>query len=422
MTMNRAVSISTACYSTAIEACNALAAPFLARMKAASHWNVRERGGLPSAREPIDGRSVAWIHAASLGESKVSIQFLEILKRRHPDQGYLLTATTRAGVEYLSAVKASGIVGVGFLPLDTMRLMRALLRRFAVRRVWLMETELWPSMMVTCMRLGVPVGMVNARMEEKSFASYWRFRALCSPLFGSLDRVLAQNDCYAGRFKRMGVKEGAVHIIGNLKSLVRIGSPPPRERRALRLSMNIGDGDFVLTAGCVHAGEGRILAETMSSLGKRGLRVKCIVVPRHLAETTALVNELGPGALRLTEPETTSAWSTCIVEKLGVLEDLYKSADVAFIGGTFVAVGGHNVWDAVQFCIPVFFGPDYHTQRESCEEILSAGVGFTAATAGELADKIATALADGAGSIAPALSRFVQSARQRNDRIERLIP
>jgi 3-deoxy-D-manno-octulosonic-acid transferase len=92
------------------------------------------------------------------------------------------------------------------------------------------------------------------------------------------------------------------------------------------------------------------------------------------------------------------------------------------VGGTFVSVGGHNVWDAAQFGVPVFFGPDFHTQQESCEQLIEAGVGFTAATAEELAELIATVLKSDTSGFAGALSAFIQSANARRDEIGRMLP
>jgi len=419
--MNSIVHCCTGVYSALIEAFGISILPLIAAAKAAPRWNIKERCGLPFAREAVNGRTVAWIHAASMGESKVLMKFLDILKKKHPGDAYVLTATTRSGVEYLSTQPTDNVVAVGFLPLDTLRLMRSMIDSFRVTRVWLMETELWPSMMMACIRAGVPVGIVNARMEERSFNSYRRFRALCTPIFRSLDIVLAQNEPYARRFALMGTRPDKVHIIGNLKSLVDIGVPPPQQRQALRGAMHLGNGDFVLTAGCVHAGEGIVLKDALAILREGGMHVKCIVVPRHLGDTPALINEFGGAALHVKEARAPREWDVCIIEKMGVLTDMYKAADAAFIGGTFVPVGGHNVWDAAQFALPVFFGPHHHAQRESCEQIIQAGAGFSVTGARDLARRISSLFISGAAQ-SSTLADFIQASRTRFKEIEHLLP
>jgi 3-deoxy-D-manno-octulosonic-acid transferase len=420
--INHATTFFVFFYSAVLELCRFVVVPPLLLTKASQAWNIRERLDLPAVIHANAGRTVVWVHAASLGESKLLVKFLDILKKKHPDHGYVLTATTRAGVEYLKTCGAARVIAIGFFPFDTVRLMKKMLRQFAVSRVWLMETELWPSMMLACMQENVRVGMVNARLEKKSFSSYRRLGFLCGPMFRSLDIVLAQSGPYARRFEQLGVRPAAVHIIGNLKNAVDIRRPLPSERSALRAAMSLADGDFAVTAGCLHAGEGRVIREALDKINMGGVRVKCIVVPRHLGESAALMKELGPGTLRLGETSSSLPWETCLIDKLGVLETMYKMADAAIVGGTFVPVGGHNVWDAAQFGIPVFFGPDFHSQQESCEKLLGAGVGFVAKSAEELAGLIAGAAKTDTSWFAGALSRLIRGAFDRQREIEGMLP
>jgi 3-deoxy-D-manno-octulosonic-acid transferase len=122
------------------------------------------------------------------------------------------------------------------------------------------------------------------------------------------------------------------------------------------------------------------------------------------------------------ETSSVKSWEICLVDKFGVLEDMYMIADAAFVGGTFVSVGGHNVWDAARFGIPVFFGPDFHTQQESCEKLLSAGVGFMAQSAEELATLITGVIKTDTSVFAGSLSQFIQGAHDRQQEIERMLP
>jgi 3-deoxy-D-manno-octulosonic-acid transferase len=411
-------------YSGALELFGGFALPFIAKLKASATWNIQERLGIAPrvARVNADFSTVAWVHAASLGESKLLVKFLDVLKKKYPRQGYVLTATTRTGVDYLKTVNDDAVVAVGFLPFDTLRLMDKMTRHFSISRLWLMETELWPSLIFTCMRKSIPIGMVNARMEKKSFDSFKRAAFLFKPIFKYLDVVLAQSAAYALRFEKLGARAESVHVIGNLKNAVTVARPPNREKSPLRTSMNLSASDFVITAGCLHVGEGRIIREALDKLKTGGRAVKCIVVPRYLGESLSLLGELGKNTVLLREMETSQPWETCLVDKIGVLENLYKICDAAFVGGTFVAVGGHNVWDAAQFGVPVFFGPDFHTQQESCEQLLAAGVGFKAESAHDLAGLIERVLQSDTSGFARALSALIQSAQTRREEIERMLP
>ena len=412
----------TLLYSGTLEAGKLLILPLAAKMKVASGWNIKERCALPPGKEADPGRARVWIHAASAGESKLLVKFLGLLRKKHPMDEYVLTAATRTGVDYLRTCESDDIAAVGFFPLDTIGLMKEMLRAYKVSRVWLMETELWPSMMLACMQCGVPVGIVNARVEEKSFSSYRLLAFMYKPIFEYLDVVLAQNEVYASRFKNLGVRPNALHVMGNLKSIVVIGPLSPERRQALRDSLMIGKNDIVLTAGCVHTGEGTILREALEIVRDGNIRLKCIAVPRHLSETGQLLKELGPKTFRFYEAAASSPWEVCIIDKMGILEDMYAISSVSFIGGTFVAVGGHNVWDAAQFGVPVLLGPDCHTQQESCNQLLSAGVGFQAASPDELARNIIAILKKNNGRISSSLSALVNLSRNRIERMEELIP
>jgi 3-deoxy-D-manno-octulosonic-acid transferase len=117
-----------------------------------------------------------------------------------------------------------------------------------------------------------------------------------------------------------------------------------------------------------------------------------IIVPRHLNEVQDIIREIGEDLLHLYDITTMCKWQMCVIEKMGILDDIYLIADAAVIGGTFSDIGGHNVWDAARFAIPVFFGPDYRTQIDGCEKLIKNGVGFKSSDGVELAHLIINVL------------------------------
>jgi 3-deoxy-D-manno-octulosonic-acid transferase len=410
-------------YSTAFELARRVGGPLVGGIGRSRGWDLDRRQELPRVLRQRGGtRTVVWVHAASLGEAKLLQQFLAMLEARNPDDCYVVTATTRSGVEYLERMERPSVTAVGFLPLDTVPLMKSLISRFRVTRLWLLETELWPGMLWACFSAGIPVGIANARIEEKSFVNYRRFGTLVRPLLRRLDIVMAQNETYARRFLALGTRADALHIVGNMKGYIRIRRPPAGERMPLRRSMTIAPDAVVVTAGCLHKGEGTVLRGCLDELRRRGRPCVCIVVPRYLEEAAAIAGEFGSSAVRLTDTVAASPWERCIIEKIGVLEAMYRIADAAVVGGTFVDIGGHNVWDAARFGIPVFFGPFHHAQRSSCEKLLVAGVGFKAANAGDLADALERTLWTDAQKYASAEALFVRHVNQQQNVVEPLIP
>jgi 3-deoxy-D-manno-octulosonic-acid transferase len=409
-------------YSSFMESAGLLSLLLLRFTPLWEQWDIADRAAIPPARKSGASRSAVWIHAASLGECKLLVRFLNILRNKHPGQEYVLTATTRTGVDYLRRCEGGDIIAAGFLPFDAMRLMLSLLSTYSISRVWLMETELWPAMLLACLQKCVPVGLVNARLEEDSLSWYLRFSWLLSPLLRYPDAVLAQNETYAARFARLGVAPAAIRVTGNLKSYVTVRTLAPEDRGRLRSAMGLAPGDICITAGCLHAGEGTVVKTALDSMKRMGIAVRCIVVPRHLKDAASLARNLGNGTLRLSDMAAPQQWEICIVEKMGVLEAMYKIANAAIVGGTFNDTGGHNMWDAAQFGIPLFFGPNYRTQQESGDTLLRAGVAFRASSGEELARLIVHALRDNAGKFLEAQSTFTSQINNKSRSIEDLIP
>ena len=409
-------------YSSIMESARLLALVLLRFTPLREQWDIAARAAVPLARKSGALKPAVWIHAASLGECKLLVRFLAILRSRHPGQEYVLTATTRTGVDYLRRCEGNDIIAAGFLPFDTMRLMLSLLSTYSISRVWLMETELWPAMLLACREKRVPVGLANARIEEDSLSWYLRFTWLLSPLLCYPDAVLAQNETYAARFTRLGVAPAAIRVTGNLKSYVTVRPLSQQDRGRLRSAMGIAPNDICITAGCLHAGEGAVVKTALDSMKRMGLVARCIIVPRHLKDAASIARDLGNGTLRLSDTAAPQQWDICIVEKMGVLEDMYKIADAAIVGGTFDATGGHNMWDAAQFGIPLFFGPNYRTQQESGDTLLRAGVAFRAGDGEELARLIVQALRDNAGKFQEAQAAFSGEINNKSHSIEDLIP
>ncbi|MBD3344088.1 MAG: hypothetical protein GF401_03395 [Chitinivibrionales bacterium] len=375
-------------YNLIIQTGRIIIIPFLSLLGLTGSWDLENRFRAPSPETPVGDKHVVWLHAASLGETKLLVAFIDILSEKHPDMHFFCTATTRTGVERLRMKHHERILEIGFLPVDTLKLMKKTVENFNISRVWLMELELWPSMMLTCMREGIPVGIVNGRVESGSFAWYTRFGFIFGPLFSYLRPVFAQAEHYAARFRKLGTSPDALSVVGNLKSRITIAPTTAAQRTALRKQMHCDNGMTIMTAGCVHPREATLIRTTLEILSERGFPLRCIIVPRHLTAVPAILEELSDETLHLKDIHTTRNWNVCLIEKFGILEDMYSIGDLAFVGGTFVEVGGHNVWEAARFGIPVFFGPDYHTQKTSCTQLLEAGVGFSATDPESLAQSI----------------------------------
>lgn len=419
---NIGLSVFIYAYSFILEVLRRTVTLIFSRFPQSTRWNLRERQRAPRLCRDIRNRTVVWVHAASLGEAKLLYRFLEVLKTRHPSELYLITAASPTGVEYLEKHRRPEVCSVGFLPIDSIPLMNRMLERFCVSRVWLVETELWPSMLWCCLQKNVPVGIVNGRLEERSFKNLKRLGFLFRPLFKSIDIVLAQDKTYSERFAALGVEQKKLHVIGNLKSHVTVRRPDPKQWILLRRKLGVDESVLLITAGCIHPGEGAVVRECIKRLKQNNFPCRCIVVPRHMEAVPALMEELGGETLHLKDIETDKAWDVCLIEKFGVLDDMYRIADAAVVGGSFVNVGGHNVWDPARFGIPVFFGPHTHSQKESCERLVNSGVGFRCQSGAVLGDSIFRVMKAEASRFVNAQILFTETVNKSQAVLEPLIP
>jgi 3-deoxy-D-manno-octulosonic-acid transferase len=314
------------------------------------------------------------------------------------------------------------VCAAGFLPLDTIPLMTRVIDYFSISRLWLIETEIWPSLLWVCRKKNIPIGIVNARIEEKPFRYYSKFKNFLTYLFHTVDIILAQNELYATRFNLLGVNPSNIHIVGNIKSQITIKRPLKKEWLGLRKALNIKDSDIVLTAGCIHAAEMGIIADMFSQLHGSGIIDKLIIVPRYLGEVDTILAELSGVVVHLHDIQTSKKWEICVISKTGILDDMYKLADAALIGGTFDRTGGHNIWDAARYGIPVFFGYNYSEQNDGCEMLLTNGVGFKAHDAADLAALVYRVIKKDASKFMHAQRLFSDTINRRQSVLEPLIP
>lgn len=381
---------------------------------------VKERFELPTVNKRVP--DAIWIHASSLGESKVLYKFLKIMEEKYPDASFILTAVTKTGVDYLNRHKTDSVSAVGLLPFDTIPIMSRMIKQCNITRLWLVETEIWPAMLWVCLVNNIPVGIVNARMEKKSFTLYHYFLIVLKPLFEHMDSILAQDKKYATRFEAMGVPPDNIHITGNLKSQVVINRSSVAQRDSFRRKMSLNHDSTVITAGCIHPKEAVVIRKAADILYSKGYHCRWIIVPRHLEKTAVILEELGKDTLHTKTTDFSGEWNMCLIEKLGILEDMYMISDAAVVGGTFLNVGGHNLWEAVQYAIPVFFGPDYHKQQESCGRILDAGIGFCVDDAKELAEGLIRVLKTDTSHFFSNMSVFIESMKKDVNPLEPYLP
>ena len=329
-----------------------------------SAWN--ERLGL-YAGDAVPGR--VWIHAVSLGETRAAKTLVDALRRQVPGLRLLLTHGTATGREAGRALLQPGDAQA-WLPYDTPGAVRRFLRRHRPAVGVLMETEIWPNLLLAAREAGVPMVLANARLSEKSMAKGRRLRPLIQPALSGLTRTLAQTEADAGRLRHSGVTR--VQVSGNLKFDL---APDPALLARGRAWRAAAARPVVMMASSREGEEAPLLQAFAALPAPRPL---LLIVPRHpqrFDEVAALAAQALPRVQRRTSfgeaPDASAdGW---IGDSIGEMPLYYALADVALLGGSFARFGGQNLIEAAACGCPLLLGPHTFNFAAAADDAIAAG-------------------------------------------------
>jgi len=311
----------------------------------------------------VAGRPVVWVHCVSVGETLAAVRLIAELEAALPEYAVVISTTTPTGQRV--ARERFGVDRVFFFPLDFTFAVRAYLRVLRPKLLVLMESELWPRVLVECERAQVPVAVVNARVSDRSLPRYMRLRMLWKPLLGKVSLLLAQSDEDVRRWRLIGAPESVVRSTGNLKFDIRAAEETPLMRL---VRQHLPDGAKVLVCGSTHDGEEPLLLDCWKTLPVAE-RVM-VLAPRHPERAGAveqLIVERGLQAIRLMvwrmEPSPILDGAVLLVDTVGELSSLYALASVAFVGGSLIPHGGQNPLEPARLGVPVVMGGSYQNFR-----------------------------------------------------------
>jgi 3-deoxy-D-manno-octulosonic-acid transferase len=336
-----------------------------------------------------------WVHAVSLGEVTAAAPLIRALRARHPTLAIVLTTATPTG--RARALSLFGeTIGVRFLPYDTPGSMRRLFRRIRPRVAIIMETELWPNLFHQCRRRGIPVVLANARLSPRSVVRYRRFGALFRDVFAGNTLVAAQSAADAERFVAIGADPARTRVVGNLKFDIVVDAAVLAQGRRLRTEY--WPDRPVWIAGSTHPGEEELVLAAHALVQADVPGTLLVLVPRHPERFQAVADLLKRGGVRFerrsSDNPVRSDAQVLLVDTVGELASLYASVDVAFVGGSLVPVGGHNLLEAAALGVPVITGPSHGNAREVATLLLAEGAALQVGGAAELAQVVQQLLTD----------------------------
>ncbi len=307
---------------------------------------------LPKEREPV-----IWVHAVSVGEVLAVAGLVEELRRRFPHDRIFISTTTDTG--QMLARKRFGEENVFYFPMDFAFAIRPYLRALRPQLVVVAETEFWPNFLRLAHASGARIAVVNARISDRSLPNYRRCRGLIRRLLDNVDLFLAQTPEDAFRLREIGASPERVHVAGNLKFDIPAPAPPAIVA-SLRNSIAASSAGPVLVCGSTVEDEEPLLLKAFENLLVQHPRAVMILAPRHPERFPAVAALLEQMSIRFWRR---SLWNgepltggVLLLDTIGELGALYAVADVAFVGGSLVARGGHNILEPARHGVATVVG------------------------------------------------------------------
>ena len=322
-------------------------------------------GAVPQRLAGRGKEKIIWVHAVSVGEVVASSAVIVALREKFRSHRVLISTTTNTGQKL--AAQRFGAENVFYFPLDFGFAVQSYLNVLRPELVVVAETEFWPNFLRLAKRGGARVAIINCRISDRSFPGYKRLRFYLSRVLQNVDLFLAQTEEDRERLIAIGADKSKVTVAGNLK-FDTAPPPPPKIVASLRESLRQSDAGPVLVCGSTLDGEEGSLLSAFRNILANHPKAVMILAPRHterFAEVAALVEGLGFRMVRR------SLWSgeplgggVFLVDSIGELAALYSLATVAFVGGSLVPRGGHNILEPALYGVPIVTGNHYENFRD----------------------------------------------------------
>jgi len=302
-----------------------------------------------------------WVHAVSVGESIAAAPMIRQLLLRHPELPITVTCMTPTGSERIQALFAGEPrIQHCYLPYDLPWASGRFLDHVRPRLAVIIETELWPNHIHQCARRGIPVALANGRLSERSARGYARFSRLTAPMLAEMSLLAVQTQVEAERFLALGARPECVQVTGSIKFDLNVDPTVPVRAARLREQWQASERP-VWIAASTHEGEDEVILAAHRQLLASHADALLILVPRHqerFASMHALCRAQGFTTVqRSLDQPVTAATQVLLGDTMGELLFLYALADIAFVGGSLVANGGHNPLEPAALAKPVLSGP-----------------------------------------------------------------
>ncbi len=344
----------------------------------------------------IDAENLIWIHAVSVGEVRTVVRLVGYLQVEYPDSRILVTTMTPTGSSQVEQCLGDGVLHC-YIPYDLPGSVRRFLDRVRPNLAFIVETEFWPNIFRLCSDRSIPLLLVNVRVSPRSFRGYRRFPRFTKNMLDKVAMMAVQSEDDAERLRVLGASEAVMRVTGNLKFDVHL--PHDRAEKAALLRRRWGESRPVWIAASTHQGEEKMALKSFRELRRQHPTLLLVMVPRHPERFTRVARLCRRSGLQVAlhsecRGDLPDGTDVLIGNTMGELHKLYASADVAFIGGSLVRHGGHNLVEAMVVGVPTVFGPHVFNFEQSSNIALVNGAASQVRNADQLAATVGSYLDD----------------------------
>ncbi|RRW65621.1 3-deoxy-D-manno-octulosonic acid transferase [Pseudomonas fluorescens] len=318
-----------------------------------------------------------WVHAVSVGESIAAAPMIRALLERYPALPITVTCMTPTGSERIQALFANEAhIQHCYLPYDLPCAAARFLERVQPKLAVIMETELWPNHIHQCAKRGIPVALANGRLSQRSAKGYGRFSKLTAPMLAEMSLLAVQTEAEAQRFRDLGARPETVEVTGSIKFDLTIDPQLLQRAADLRSQWQAQDRP-VWIAASTHEGEDEVVLDAHRRLLGNHPDALLILVPRHPERFNSvfdLCQREGFATVRRSTGANVDAQTRVLLgDTMGELLFLYALADSAFVGGSLVPNGGHNLLEPAALAKPVLSGPHLFNFLDIAAQLREAG-------------------------------------------------
>jgi 3-deoxy-D-manno-octulosonic-acid transferase len=335
-------------------------------------------GRLPDL-SPLKGRSPRiWVHALSVGEVSAASVLVKAISQRWQGAGIICSATTATGLTTLKRNLGHTAHVITTAPFDLLPLVNKVVKEISPDCFILVETDIWPNWVWSMRRSGIPTMLVNGSLSSRSAERLSHLGPVKDILYGGFDLLAMQSPYDREWLLRLGFPPDRVSAPGNLKYDLEVPQIDEPEKVLLRKATGLKPTAPLWVAGSTHPGEEELILAAHKGLKHVFPGLQLLLAPRDPKrgpELESLAREMGFKAIRRSAVEKPGDVDIVVLDTLGELLKCYSLCDVAFVGGTLVNIGGHNLLEPAAYGVPVLFGPNVESARMIAEDLLACGGG-----------------------------------------------